>query len=62
MHPHDLQRLFDDWESQTRGIRPSPGRVAVEPAFTPLFASKRAPRPVLDDGRRPGLFDRVREK
>ncbi len=61
MHPHDLQRLFDDWESQTRGVRPSPGRVAVEPPFTPLFADKRAPRPVLDDGRRPGLFDRVRE-
>jgi len=61
MHPHDLQRLFDDWESQTRGVRPSSGRVAVEPAFTPLFASERAPSPVLDDGRRPGLFDRVRK-
>ena len=61
MHPHDLQRLFDEWEAQARGVRPSPGRVAVEPAFTPLFGSKRVPRPVLDDGRRPGLFDRVRE-
>lgn len=61
MHPHDLQRLFDEWESRTRGVAASPGRVAVEPAFTPLFASKRVPRPVLDDGRRPGLFERVRD-
>ena len=60
MHPQDLQRLFDDWELQTRGLRPSTSRVPVEPRFTPLFANKRAPRPVLDDGRRPGLFDRVR--
>lgn len=60
MHPQDLQRLFDDWELQTRGLRPSSSRVPVEPRFTSLFASKRAPRPVLDDGRRPGLFDRVR--
>lgn len=59
MHPQDLQRLFDDWESQTRGIRSSPSRVPVEPAFVPLFASKRAPMPVLDDGRRPGIFSRV---
>lgn len=61
MHPDDLQRLFDDWESQTRGVRASPGRVAVEPTFTPLFANKRAPRPVLDDGHRPGLFERLSE-
>jgi len=61
MHPHDLQRLFDDWEFQTRGVRPSPGRVAVEPTFAPLFANKRAPKEVLDDGRRPGLFERARE-
>lgn len=60
MHPHDLQRLFDDWELRTRGLRPSPRRVAVEPHFVPLFASKRAPKPVLDDARRPGLFERVR--
>ncbi|MHB0978149.1 MAG: type IV secretion system DNA-binding domain-containing protein [Minisyncoccota bacterium] len=60
MHPHELQRLFDEWESRTRGMRPSPGRVSVTPTFTPLFASRRAPRSVLDDGRRPGLFERVR--
>ncbi|MHB1210584.1 MAG: type IV secretory system conjugative DNA transfer family protein, partial [Acidimicrobiales bacterium] len=35
--------------------------MAIEPTFTPLFASKRAPRPVLDDGRRPGLFEGVGE-
>ena len=56
-----LQRLFDDWELQTRGVRQSPSRVPVEPRFTPLFANKRAPKPVLDDGRRPSLFDRARE-
>lgn len=53
--------MFDEWEFRTRGVAASPGRVAVEPAFTPLFASRRVPRPVLDDGRRPGLFERVRE-
>ena len=62
MHPHDIQRLFDDWELLTRGVGASPGRVAVEPTFTPLLASRRAPRPVLDDGRRPSLFDRLRER
>lgn len=61
MHPHDLQRLFDDWESRTRGVRPSPQRVPIEPPFVPLFASERVRTPILDDGRRPGLFDRVRE-
>lgn len=61
MHPNDLQRLFDDWELRTRGLHSSPSRIAVEPTFTPLFASKRAPRPVLDDGRRLGLFESERE-
>lgn len=60
MHPQDLQRLFDDWELRTRGLRSSPSRVPVEPTFTTLFASQRAMRQPLDDGRRPGLLERVK--
>ena len=53
MHPTELLRLFDDWEYQTRGLRASSHRVAIEPPFSPLFANERAPKSVLDDGRRP---------
>lgn len=60
MHPSELLRLFDAWESRTRGLEPQPHRVPIEPAFAPLFASARVPRAVVDDGRRPGLLDRVR--
>ncbi|MBI2409345.1 MAG: type IV secretion system DNA-binding domain-containing protein [Gemmatimonadetes bacterium] len=60
MYPTEMLRLFDEWEYRTRGLSSSPERVRIEPPFTLLFADKRTPRAIVDDGRRPGLFDRVR--
>jgi hypothetical protein len=61
MHPTDILRLFDEWELRTRGITTSPSRVPIEPSFSPLFPKERTPKPILDDARRPGLLDRLRE-
>ena len=60
MHPTELLRLFDEWEQRTRGTTTGANRMPIEPAFTPLFPKERAPRPVLDDARKPGFFDRTR--
>ena len=60
MHPTELLRLFDEWEERTRGLATWPYRVPIEPAFSPLFPNERTPKPIIDDARRPGLFDRVR--
>jgi DNA helicase HerA-like ATPase len=60
MHPTDILRLFDEWEGRTRGVTTSPRRVPIEPAYSPLFPKERTPRPILDDARRPRLFDRRR--
>lgn len=59
MHPTELQRHFDEWEYGTRGLERRPHRVSVEPAFEPLLGSARMRKPVLDDGRRPGLLNRL---
>ncbi|MGH7593910.1 MAG: type IV secretion system DNA-binding domain-containing protein [Gemmatimonadales bacterium] len=60
MHPTDIARIFDEWEQRTRGSTVWPYRVPIEPAFSPLFPTERTPKPIIDDARRPGLFDRVR--
>ena len=60
MHPTDLLRLFDEWEQRTRGTITGASRMSIAPAFTPLFPKERTPRPVLDDARKPGFFDRAR--
>jgi hypothetical protein len=59
MHPTDIVRLFDQWEQRTRGVTVWPHRVPIEPAFSPLFPKERAPKPIIDDARRPGLLDRL---
>ncbi len=60
MHPMELLRLFDEWEQRTRGTTTGANRMPVAPQFTPLFPKERTPRPVIDDARKPGLFDRTR--
>jgi hypothetical protein len=60
MHPTELLRLFDEWEQRTRGTTTGANRMPIEPVFTPLFPKERTPRPVLDDARKPGFFDRTR--
>lgn len=60
MHPTELLRLFDEWEERTRGLATWPHRVPIEPAYSPLFPKERTPKPIIDDARKPGLFDRVR--
>jgi hypothetical protein len=60
MHPAEILRAFDEWEGRTRGMTAWPQRVPLEPPFSPLFPKERGCKPILDDGRRPGLFARLR--
>lgn len=60
MHPAELLQHFDEWEYRTRGLSVAPYPVPVEPVFAPLFPRERTSRAALDDGRRPGVLDRLR--
>jgi predicted DNA-binding transcriptional regulator AlpA len=60
MHPAELLKHFDEWEYRTRGLSVAPHPVPVEPIFAPLFPRERTPRAAIDDGRRPGLLERLR--
>jgi hypothetical protein len=60
MHPTDLLRLFDEWEQRTSGTTTGASRMPIAPSFLPLFPKERTPRPVLDDARKPGFFERAR--
>jgi predicted DNA-binding transcriptional regulator AlpA len=60
MHPTEIIRLFDEWEGRTRGMTAWPRRVPIEPSYSPLFAKERMRKPIIDDARKPGLFDRFR--
>jgi predicted DNA-binding transcriptional regulator AlpA len=60
MHPTEILRRFDEWEGRTRGATAWPRRVPIEPPFSPLFPRERARKPIVDDARKPGLFDRRR--
>ena len=59
MNSEKLLHLFDAWEQRTRGYDTWPHRVRLEPTYYPFLAAQRAPREFVDDGRRPGLWERL---
>lgn len=61
MDSERLKRRFDAWEARTRGFSSRPYRVPLEPPYRPLLGRERIDRGVIDDARRPGLFERLKE-
>jgi excisionase family DNA binding protein len=59
MHPQDLINQFDGWEEPLRGYAVWPERVPLEPPFEPLFLRPRTRSGIVDDARKPGLWDKL---
>ncbi|MGH9559943.1 MAG: hypothetical protein ACRD3S_00690, partial [Terracidiphilus sp.] len=51
-----LSARFHRWEERARGWQVHPQPVAPEPPFTPFIGDGFHDRPVIDDGRKPGLL------
>lgn len=61
MHPDQLLREFNTFEAAMRGQGVWPHRVPLEPPFRPFLALQRTRADdVIDDGRKPGVWRRVR--
>lgn len=57
----DFERLkgrFDSFERRLRGMKARKRRSPLEPRYRPLLAKERENHGVVDDGRRPGLWER----
>lgn len=59
MNLADLKRRFDEWEERTRGFSTWPHRVSLEPPYSPFLADHRVRAGIIDDTRRPSLWERL---
>ena len=55
----DYSALFHQWEKHARGWQVHPQPVAPEPPFAPFIGRDFFDKPVVDDGRKPGLFSSI---
>lgn len=58
MLPSDLQAAFEEWNHRGRGYEVWPTTVRCEPRFLP-FLGERPSGQRIDDGRKPGLIERL---
>ncbi|HTB64167.1 MAG TPA: type IV secretion system DNA-binding domain-containing protein [Opitutales bacterium] len=58
----ELSAKFHRWEESARGWQVYPHPVAPEPLFVPFPNADFFQKPVIDDGRRPGLISSLKNK
>jgi hypothetical protein len=58
----ELSARFHRWEERARGWQVHPHPVAPEPSFVPFRNTDFFEKPVIDDGRKPGLFSSLKQK
>src|SRR3954468_23245112 len=62
MHSAELLHRFDAWEEAVRGYRWWPHRVPLEPIYQPFLGERRVRVGIVDDARKPGLWERLKRR